>query len=401
MNLRPRLGLLYKLSVRTGLALLAVIESTLMLRTLTGRSRAWLVLLALFLLPGPRPACGQDLKFIVFADSQAADWSPLLNTNVLEDIAQAIVDEKPTFVLFGGDLVNSANPGTTAIWTNTMGAVYAAGIPVYPAVGNHDKYAMNEFVPIFKPFLPDNGPEGEKYQTYFVQHQEALVVVLNAFNLTNELRLQQKWLDAVLATNTLPHVFVMAHPPAFKLKHLDCLGQYPAERNEFWQSLTRAGCRMYFCGHDHFFDHAHILDADPDPENDIHQFTVGTGGAYFYEDSVYDGENAPYQPLRVYHEKQYGYLKVEVQGYAVTARWYRWLEGGKFAATDQLFSYSVRPKLHLSPAGAQPRLVWSGNAQLQSSTEPHGTYIDIPNASSPYLLNASSEGNVFYRLSTQ
>lgn len=361
------------------------------------------VLLAVFLTAflGPLRAPAQDLKFIAFADTQAADWSPLLNTNVLQDIAQAIVAEAPDFVLFGGDLVNSPSPGSTAAWTNTMGPVYAAGIPVYPAVGNHDKWAMNEYIPIFKPFLPDNGPPGEKYQTYFARHAHALVVVLNAFNPTNELRVQQGWLDAVLATNIQPHVFVMSHAPAFKLKHLDCLGAYPAERNTFWESLVRAGCRMYMCGHDHFYDHARITDKDNNPDNDIHHFTVGTGGAFFYDDSVYNGDNGSWQPVRLFHEQQYGYLQVQVRGYQVTSRWIRRVAEGVFQPSDDVFTYSVRPKLHLVTGGTAPSLAWVGNAVLQASPEPQGSFTNVVGALSPFPLTNPDVSKLFYRLVTE
>jgi hypothetical protein len=153
--------------------------------------------------------------------------------------------------------------------------VYQAGIPVFPAVGNHDVDAVFEIKRLLGPGLPDNGPEGEIDQTYAVTHEDSLVLVLNVFTHTNLLRVNQKWVDAVLATNTQTHVFAISHAPAFNVFHIDCLGSYPQERNNFWLSLKKANCRMYFSGHDHFYDHARIEDGDGDPDNDIHQFILG------------------------------------------------------------------------------------------------------------------------------
>lgn len=167
-----------------------------------------------------------------------------MNTNIMAELAIAITNEHPAFVLFGGDMANQPQPPVPPTWTNIMAPVYEAGIPIYAVLGNHDYYETPGFVAAFGPSHPDNGPAGDLDLTYAVTHDNVLVLALNAFNPTNMYRVRQDWVDAVLATNDQPHVFAFAHPPAFKLLHYDCLGTYPEQRDSLWRSLTRAGCRM-------------------------------------------------------------------------------------------------------------------------------------------------------------
>ncbi len=337
-------------------------------------------------------------RFIVFSDTQAPDWTNQINNAILAELSQAITNEHPAFVLFGGDMVNSPLKGTTEAWMELMAPVYGAGIPVYPTIGNHDADAVFEIQRLLGPGLPDNGPEGEIDQTYAVTYDNALVLVPNSFSYTNRLRVNQKWVDAVLATNIQPHVFAISHAPAFKVRHSDCLGAYPQERTDFWMSLKRANCRMYFAGHDHFYDHARIDDLDGEPDNDIHQFILGTGGAAFYDDSPYDGNNGPYSPLRVTHEQMYGYLRVEVDGFRVTATWCRRTAPGVFTASSELFSYTARPSLRLGNSGSVFSLSWDSPAILQASTELSGQFTNIADAASPFVLTNLVEPRLFFRL---
>jgi hypothetical protein len=346
----------------------------------------------------PAPSLAAGWRFVVFADTQAPDWTNQVNEVVLGELAQAISNEAPAFVLFGGDMVNSPLPGTTEAWIDLMRPVYQAGIHVFPAIGNHDVDAVAEITRLLGPGLPDNGPVGEKDQTYAVIHQNALILVLNALTSTNRSRVNQQWVDAVLSTNTQTHVFAMSHIPAFKVIHTDCLGAFPAERNAFWASLVKANCRMYFSGHDHFYDHARIDDLDGNQENDIHQFILGTGGAAFYGDSLYDGDNSPYVPMRILHEQQCGYLRVEVDGFRVTATWCRRTAPGVFTPSSEVFSYMVRPTLRLANSGTDLVLTWAEGATLQAAAEATGSFTNVTEASSPLVLKGLTAPRLFYRL---
>ncbi|MBU0715233.1 MAG: metallophosphoesterase [Verrucomicrobia bacterium] len=240
------------------------------------------------------------------------------------EIAKAIVQEKVDLVIVAGDLDNRGSDVAYKRWREVMSPIYQAGIPVYPVRGNHDAAGGGKtWKDAFGADIPDNGPTNEVDFTYFVTNKNALFIGIDVYVNTNRShRVNQGWLDKVIAKNTLPHVFVYAHEPAFKVLHADCLGAYPEDRNKFWETLKRAGCRVYFCGHDHVVDHARIDDGDGNPDNDIHQYVGSTAGGSVYHGGNYDGKNAPYVPVRVFHEEHgYSYLVGEIRGAEVKICW--------------------------------------------------------------------------------
>jgi hypothetical protein len=342
-------------------------------------------------------------KFMVFADSQAGDWTPGLNTNVFQETIRAILREQPAFVMFGGDFANIPTLEHYEEWTNLMWPVYEAGIKVYPVMGNHDTPDAVSFHTVLDRFIPDNGPADELKRSYFFIHENALVLMLDTCNLdpAKLLRVNQPWIDAVLATNDQPHVFAMGHVPAFSAYHIDCLGTYPADRDAFWRSLSNAQCRIYFSGHDHFYDHSRLEDGDGDPDNDTHQIIVGTGGGFLYVDTPYDGTNGIWTPVRAFHEQIHGYVTVDVEGSRVSTHWHRRIAPDVFELTTEGFSYVAPPpvpRLRFSYSGTNLVLRWTGVRVLEESPGPYGPYSELPNASSPYRVNVSGDQTRYFRL---
>lgn len=269
--------------------------------------------------------------FIVVGDSRGKDTG--VNTEILSEVVAEIVSNNPDFVLFPGDLVTGSKDheihrAQLTNWRDIMQPVYDAKINVYPVRGNHDRgpkgtpSGLDIWNDIFSgPYaMPDNGPTGEKNLTYSVTHNNALIIALDQYT-TKGRKNNQAWIDTQFANSSLPHVFVMGHEPAFEVRHKDCLDDDVQQRNEFLDSITQEGGRMYFCGHDHSFDHI-SADHDGDPSNDIHQFIVGTAGAPLRpNDGKYAGVNAPYKITHVAGAIKYGYLIVSVNGGDVTTTW--------------------------------------------------------------------------------
>jgi hypothetical protein len=121
-----------------------------------------------------------------------------------------------------------------------------------------------------------------------------------------------------LDNNSNPHIFVFGHEAAFKVFHSDCLDDFQAERDTFWRSLTDAGVKTYFCGHDHFFDATQIDDGDDNPDNDIYQCVVGGGGGWLMSKYNYNGANSNYVPRGLYHRMEHGYVLIEIEGETLT-----------------------------------------------------------------------------------
>ncbi|RKY08653.1 MAG: hypothetical protein DRP56_03735 [Planctomycetota bacterium] len=268
---------------------------------------------------------GPAWKFIIVGDSRGGDNG--VNTAILSEIAAEIVAQDAEFVLFPGDLVNGSGDQATlqsqlTTWRDTMRPVYDAGIGVYPVRGNHDTGNLAAWNNVFSGdyALPTNGPAGEVGLTYSVSHKNVFVLALDQYITPH--RVNQSWVDAQLAANTNPHIFALGHEPVFGTHRVGCLDNDPAVRDAFWASLKNAGCRVYACGHDHFYDHAVVDDGDGNPDNDISQYIVGTAGAPIYSFSLpYNDTNTNYTVEQYHHAEKYGYLLVEVSDLVVKQIW--------------------------------------------------------------------------------
>lgn len=259
-------------------------------------------------------------RFIIVGDSRSDSASDNngVNVPVLSEIAAEIVTQNPDFVLFPGDLVLGSTNQTTlqgqlTTWRNCMQPVYDAGIGVYVVRGNHDDDSIAAWNAVFSGAyaMPQNGPAGEVNLTYSFLHKNAFILGLDTY--VNSMRVNQPWIDAQLAAQSQPHVFAFGHVPAFRVDHADCLDDYESQRNALWISLRNKNCRIYACGHDHFYDHALIDDPDSNPYNNIYQCLVGTAGAPLRGwDPPYIGLNSGANIIQVHHRERFGYVLVDV-----------------------------------------------------------------------------------------
>ncbi len=314
-------------------------------------------------------------KFAVISDTQGDNretpGKSCINDAVVTKIAEDMANEKPDFLLVVGDLVNGwfRNGGTAystqyANWKAAMMPVYRAGIRVYPIRGNHDAgpertvlpplpahlepppgsldLLREAFVKAFsEPYLPKNGPSGkEEAFTYGFTHKNAFIVALDQFG-SHEHTIHQAWLDRQLSENRKSHVFAFGHEPAFQIRHKDCLAFYPQARDAFWDSIGRAGARVYFCGHDHLYNRAEIPDIAGNP---VWQVVAGTGGGRLVPWSGTYPEGS--RVKGVYSDSDHhGYLLVTVKDSTVTIEWKALVgnaESGMWKTLDS-FTYTVIP----------------------------------------------------------
>lgn len=301
------------------------------------------------------PLQAASVKFIVAGDSRGPFGGTPTNEEILAEIAAETVAEGADFILVPGDLVwGYSSMGTLqdqlAEWKTIMQPVYDAGIGVYPCRGNHelaqDDNAGTAYNESFSgPYaLPTNGPAGEVGLTYSFSQENIFVVALDQYfeSGTSTHKVNQEWLDTQFAANTLPHVFVFGHEPAFLIGTQTSLDENPVERNTFWESIAAEGGRTYFHTHDHLYAHARIDDGDGDPNNDVHQFDVATITSSFYDAPLYNGNNAPYTPIDVFHEiNNYGYVVVDVDGPDVTITWKHRTAPGVYEPGGDVFTYTV------------------------------------------------------------
>lgn len=289
-------------------------------------------LLCVFLLASP--ALAGVWRFAVIGDTRGDNLNTpanrWVNTPVLTAMATAISNDHVELVLVTGDLIYGdpvSSSGTNmavqyALWTNAMAPVYNAGIPVYPVRGNHeasgDSAAGTAFLTAFTN-TPRNGPTDEAGLTYSFTHKNAFFAALDQYRATHTVN--QAWLTNQLALNTRTHVFTFGHEPAVQVAHSSCLAENRTARDAFINSLTDAGSLLYFCGHDHFYDHAVVTAPN---SRTFRQLVVGSGGAPYYNwNGVYGadfGESAMAANVRHIGYTN-GYCLVTVSNFTVTVEW--------------------------------------------------------------------------------
>ena len=285
-------------------------------------------------------------RFMVVGDAHLYSPSPDVSQTILYEITLAAIEEQVDFIFFPGDLIvrgfssPSEEDSVLKDWRFVLDTLHQHNISVFACRGNNDVSSRESWDSLFSGayLLPQNGPENEKNITYAIEYDNLLFIAMDEYTISHQIN--QVWLDEILANADREHIFIAGHEPAFKLFNQNCLGAFPIERNQFWESLTNAGVKIYFCGHDHFYDHTIIDDGDGNPHNDVHQVIVGTGGTSFFHDLEYNGDNGRWNPLRLFHEENNGYVLVEIDDSVVQMTWKHRVEPGVYDDGGDSFTFS-------------------------------------------------------------
>ncbi|HRT18823.1 MAG TPA: metallophosphoesterase [Candidatus Hydrogenedentes bacterium] len=270
-----------------------------------------MILLLAMVAAAPGFADQDTFRFVVTGDSRGGDNG--INSVRLSELVVAILAEQPLpdLVIFTGDLVNNGYVSQLEYWVQVfMEPLEQHGVKVYPIRGNHDAQ-IDSWRQVFSGVhaLPNNGPPDELGMTYSFVHKNAFFI---GMDLSGLFEINQEWLDEQLSTKNVPHLFVFNHYPAFSVDHVDSLAFNKPKRDAFWNSIGRAGGRVYFTGHDHFYNHSMAYDKH---YIWIHQIVVGSAGAPFYDwNGVY--LEAP-RVQGIAHNRNNGYVVVDVDGYDV------------------------------------------------------------------------------------
>ncbi len=350
-------------------------------------------IIAIIAFAGPLYA---SLRFGILADTRCGelppDWNETgVNTAAVNAIAREMLNDNVDLVLANGDLIHGQffpfdwTPVTEmyTAWTNAMGPVHSAGVPIYPVPGNHEYYCgtfhvhTNETGPRamvawsnFFGELPKNGPSNRLGRTYGFSFSNAFFMGFDQYEVEGDesyllntnftCEVQNQWVSEQLASNSLRHIFVFGHFPAFTLVtdfeefcgggSLELGGL--AQRQAFWDGIGVAGCRVYFGSHQHFYARS---TASISNGPTLQHVVIGNSGAP-HED--WDGsyaENGQHGVtiLPEYHEGNehvYGYILVEVDELTVTVTYRASLDLITWTNRDS-FSYTLVP---LSPGLVAP-----------------------------------------------
>jgi uncharacterized protein with beta-barrel porin domain len=298
------------------------------------------------------PAWGAAWQFAVIGDNRGPDNEGGINLTVLDSIAKDIQTRNVEYILCGGDQINGG--GTQADmtqkyqnWKNVF-SKYNLLDKCRDIRGNHECFADPgvDWRAIWTEergqFLPQNGPDNQKGATYSFFANNVFFVGLDQFVERSPTRgyvtsIDLNWLNAQLAANTLPHVIVYGHYPAFGPGGDSLVLKNPTDttvRDAFWRSLANTGSKVYFTGHVHLYDYGLVSKFD----TTISQMVIGAGGAP-PEDAMldYNDPNVKRQdailPEKLpdswsgptsawYLKNQQGYALVTVDGPTITIEYY-------------------------------------------------------------------------------
>lgn len=346
-----------------------------------------LFIVTLFLAQSLNAAGNDDSwSFVFLADSRSSrqDFNNGVNARALnlisQEIARDIKDKniRCELVLFGGDLIlgqlsedsTKSNLAAYQVWKQAMKPVYEAFeekneslAPIYVVRGNHEAYHKNsgttektvrqDWMSAFGSHLPQNGPpppeiEGnqtspQKGLNYFVKHKDVLFVAVDQYVKPGyQASVNQPWLDHILQKEkTGPHVFVFGHSPAWPTlmgRNDKSLFNFPEIRDKFWETLERAGCRVYLTGHQHYTS---VNKIKREGKPDMWQVMSGSAGA-----PLSKSRNKPIDPDRTKYlnNTNYGYYLATLNGHKVTLKFKYYSENEKKWAIDKgsVVNYSVR-----------------------------------------------------------
>lgn len=296
---------------------------------------------------------------------QRAEDADGINKTISREIERAVINEKAQVLLWTGDLsnVNSRDDGIfkkqLLAWREIMDPLYQRGVIVLPTRGNHEflrdvqgeSFGLEPIPDASRIWnevfagrygLPSNGPDREKNLTFYYVYGSALLIGLDQYE-TKKDTVDAGWLASVLNANPKPFIFAFGHEQAF------ASGGHPAnetlaantdKRNQMWETLIKAGSRVYFCGHDHFYDHMSVVRNSADPGPEMHQLVAGTAGAPFYPQANYPQDN-DWQRTNVRHiDNTYGYILIVIDGNTATITFKGRTAPGNYSAMDS-FSYTV------------------------------------------------------------
>jgi 3',5'-cyclic AMP phosphodiesterase CpdA len=268
-------------------------------------------------------------------DGRAITVDPTgIHTEVLKKLLDAIVQQKPEFLLFTGDLVYGENLRIRDTITEQFEAwkslvkTEAPALPVLPVRGNHETVGDPNgiaWLASFKPLLNANkvayfpSQKGFSYTYSPPGHPETVIIGLDQFMPATLHRVDLTGLEEALKqaqTSGAKHIFVFAHEMAFTCglhPDSDNMAAFPTERDKFLELLRIYGCEYFFAGHDHLYDWMEIRNWRWPKDYVMNQIVAGTAGAPFYPDKTYYGNHDGYDLIRLDHKQDtYGYLLVTI-----------------------------------------------------------------------------------------
>lgn len=245
-------------------------------------------------IPILRPKSGGH-QFVIYGDS-CSGVPNALHESTFASVNAVIqrLETQPEFICYPGDEIMglSTDPDELrrqwAYWfEHEMAWLDREKIPLFHTTGNHTTYnRMSEdiFREVMK-HLPDNGPADQKNLSYFVRHDDLLMVFVHTLwsGLGGEGNVETEWLAQVLHQHAdVKHKLVFGHHPVWTVNgyFADFQRNIEAKNGElFWDILVAHEVTAYVC--------SHILAFDVQVHEGVLQIcTAGSGTAHRMPEDV-------------------------------------------------------------------------------------------------------------------
>jgi 3',5'-cyclic AMP phosphodiesterase CpdA len=203
--------------------------------------------------PGARPV------FLLLGDTQRTMtleiWRPRHDEERLA-LVRAAAGEQPAFVLHLGDVVcHGARAVEWARFCDEFAPLFERGVPIYPALGNHDYYGSNAAALAHRAAVFPH-VAGRRWFDLRFHGVQAIVLDSNFDELSaTEIREQEAWLDRTLAAAerdpAIRHVLVACHHPPYTA----AIGLAPSlEVEERFVARLTPKVRVFAAGHVHNYE---------------------------------------------------------------------------------------------------------------------------------------------------
>jgi len=227
-----------------------------------------------------RADTNQNFRFVVIGDhGQGTDWmyniANRINARIDFDAMLTVGDN------IYGDAKNGCNvdgaPGWyDPFWFKLYGPSMKR-VPVFPALGNHDKDTADGQYQVDYFYSPTNGPSTQIEKNYSFDYGNVHFIVIDSDpfqeNNSSTMAAITSWLSNDLANATQPWKIALYHHPAFTSQgsHNDNV----RVKEQIIPILKAHGVQYIFQGHNHFYERINAI-------NGIHYSTCGACGAFLY-----------------------------------------------------------------------------------------------------------------------
>jgi hypothetical protein len=286
-------------------------------------------------------ANSREWKLAFISDTQSGTDVSGVNTASLTRIVSDLLEQNAELVLVGGDLIEGKGENGAGLneqyqtWLQVMSPIIDADIPIAAIPGNHEYWGDSAvssiesweqmIVPYLLNFRSDDAAMPGRQYSFNFRNIMFLGLNQNQYD-RGDAPFYYRGTDVDFVNEQLAardssaqyHVIAFGHMPQFMLMW-DWSENYKQNRDQFWDMLGDANCRLYLTGHSHLYSRG--LATMTTRDKSFYQVICGTGGAEL--DQYWDGNFFEDQRIinQVWNDRFWGYLLITVREMSIHCDW--------------------------------------------------------------------------------